>query len=78
MGCLSAFHENVKGNVSRCFAGTRNAWRRSALRKVREVRGHSLGGVGVALSDLGAARLCRSEVGAIDLWLVPKCCPVFR
>ena len=29
--------------------------------------GHSSGGVSVALSDLGAAGLCRSEVGGIDL-----------
>ena len=39
--------------------------------------GHSSSGVGVALSDLGAARLCRAEVGETDLRLVPECCPLF-
>ena len=28
---------------------------------------HTLGGVSVALADCGAAGLCRSEVGGIDL-----------
>ena len=40
--------------------------------------GQISGGVGVALSDFGAARLCRAEVGEIYLRLAPKCFPVFR
>ena len=72
--CLSVFRGDAKGGIiSQCFAGREGEClsvlrgdakhrRRGALRKVREVRGHSSGGVGVALSDLGAARLCRADV----------------